>query len=72
MEKFRELEKEYKQKKLTKVVYQNNNEIESKYISGEDSDYGHEYNDYDDSRSDDSLYGEDQAKYSEKVSLSGL
>lgn len=31
MEKFRELEKEYKQKKLTKVVYQNANELESKY-----------------------------------------
>lgn len=52
MERFRELEKEYKQKKLTKVAYQNNNEIESKYISGEDSDYGRDYNDSDDSRSD--------------------
>ena len=40
MEKFRELEKEYKQRKLTKVVFQNHNEIESKFISdsGEESD----------------------------------
>jgi len=40
MENFRELEKEYKQKKLTKVAYQNHNEIESKFMfdSGEDDD----------------------------------
>lgn len=40
MEKFRELEKEYKSKKLTKVSYQNHNEIESKFIenSSHDSD----------------------------------
>lgn len=38
MENFRELEKEYKQKKLTKVAYQNHNEIEGKFLfsSGED------------------------------------
>ena len=34
MEKFRELEKEYKSKKLTKVTYQNHNELESKFIEG--------------------------------------
>jgi CCR4-NOT transcriptional regulation complex NOT5 subunit len=49
MEKFRELEKEYKQRKLTKVVFQNHNEIESKFISdsGEESDgEPREYNEY--------------------------
>lgn len=56
MEKFRELEKEYKQKKLTKISYQAHNEIESKFIDGSDdsdddqsshsSDFQSQDNDY--------------------------
>lgn len=38
MEKFRELEKEYKSKKLTKVTFQNHNELESKFIEGSSDD----------------------------------
>jgi len=57
MEKFRELEKYYKQKNYTKVVYQNHSEIESKYIfsdsdSCEDRDNSNSDND-EESKSDD-------------------
>lgn len=39
MEKFRDLEKEYKLRKLTKVVYQNHSELENKYkFDSSDSD----------------------------------
>lgn len=61
MEKFRELEKEYKQKKLTKVVFQNHSELENKYIfdSG-DSDEDHlHYRDYGSMNSSDSFLEED-------------
>lgn len=57
MEKFRELEKEYKQKKLTKVVFLNNSEIENKYIFDSsddeaDANYDRFRQDYEDSDSD--------------------
>lgn len=39
MENVRELEKEYKQKKLNKQVYMDNNEVESKFVEHSDSDY---------------------------------
>ena len=62
MEKFRELEKEYKQKKLTKVVYQNHSEIESKYRfdsgdSDSNSDDGSMRDSNSDSENDHSDYG---------------
>jgi len=61
MEKFRELEKEYKQKKLTKVVFQNHSELENKYIfDSEDSDEDHlHYREYGSSNSSDSFHEED-------------
>jgi hypothetical protein len=48
MENFRDLEKEYKQKKLTKVAFQNHNEIEGKFKfddgeSDENSDESYDY-----------------------------
>lgn len=75
MEKFRELEKEYKQKKLTKVVYQNYNELESKYRfevdSGDDSN--DRANSYDSSQSDSANDSPDEnpTPHSNKSSLSG-
>ena len=45
MEKFRENEKEYKQKKLTKTEMINQNEKKGKFKSGEGSDGS--YDDYD-------------------------
>lgn len=62
MENFRDLEKEYKQKKLTKVAYQNHNEIEGKFKfdsndDDEDSE-GNNYNYFD--NSDDSDESEEE------------
>jgi inorganic triphosphatase YgiF len=46
MEKFRDLEKEYKLRKLTKVVFQNHSELENKYkFDSSDSD-GSNHRDY--------------------------
>lgn len=48
MEKFRELEKEYKSRKLTKVVFEKHSELENKYIfesSDSDPDYNKDSND---------------------------
>jgi hypothetical protein len=49
MENFRDLEKEYKQKKLTKVAFRNHNEIEGKYKydSNDSSDYNYYSDDSD-------------------------
>jgi len=75
MEKFRELEKEYKQKKLTKVVYQNHNEIESKYMfdSGDSDGEPRDYNDYDESLSegDSHLEGEPTPKIDKSSFIAG-
>jgi hypothetical protein len=70
MEKFRELEKEYKQKKLTKVVYQNHSELENKYIfdsSDEDAEanYDRFRQDYEDSDSDSESQGQEPPKMEE-------
>lgn len=48
MENFRELEKEYKSRKLTKVSYQTSNELEGKFMyeSDEGSDSNDPYGDY--------------------------
>lgn len=60
MENFRDLEKEYKQKKLTKVAYQNSNEIEGKFkfdSNDEDSNSDDDFNYFDsdsDSQNDES------------------
>ena len=46
MEKFRELEKEYKSRKLTKVVFEKHSELENKYIfESSDSDPDKDSND---------------------------
>ena len=59
---FRDLEKEYKTKKLTKVAYQNHNEIEAKFkfdSNAEDSNSDHDFN-YFDGDSDSQNYESDQ------------
>lgn len=57
MENFRDLEKEYKQKKLTKVAYQNHNQIEGKFkfdSNDDDEDSDGHYNYFDNSDDSDS------------------
>ncbi len=54
MEKFRELEKDYKQRKLTKVVFLNQSELDNKYIfSDSDSEERKNYNSEDNSEDSD-------------------
>lgn len=61
MEKFRELEKDYKQRKLTKSVFKNNSETGCKYRfdSGEDNDSSEERKSGNQSNSDEELRSED-------------